>query len=160
MAKPKVFDLNKWEKVKTEPELDGYQGLVIIPPRLENGTQLPSIYYRRGEVKSPEIEDVSTIEWFKDVRISKLGHGVEYAKRVDWWFDNALKDEEYRQIINDTFNRNGFDVKISWEKAKNDLKRYTPSDRKTYIHRFVWNWMIRGMKNYLSYKERKGSYSK
>jgi hypothetical protein len=142
--KPKKIDLNKWELVYNIEDLDGYQGLIIIPKRLVDGRQLPDMYFRKDQIVSL-IENTTNIIWYKDCFISNKGTDFEYSKLVDWWFDSALKDEEYKTIINDTFNRNGFDVKISWEKAKNWLKTCVPSERKTHIHKFIWNWLSKGM---------------
>jgi len=154
--KPKVIDLNKYEIVNSEEELEGYTGIIITPLRMVDGTQPPKLHFRKGKPKVHEIDDVDSTVWFKDIHISNKGEDHEYAHRVDWWFDNALKDEDYRQIINETFNRNGYELKMAWEKARNWLKGQTPSARKTHLHKFVWNWLTKGMSMQLGRMERSG----
>jgi hypothetical protein len=64
---------------------------------------------------------------------------------VDWWYSEAMKNEEYRSIINTNFNRSGFDVKKEFELSHNWLKKLdAKSERKTHIHKFVWKWLNRG----------------
>lgn len=153
MSKPKVINLNDYEKVKSKDDLDGYIGLVIIPAKLENGIQLPSIFFRKGTLKHNEIKDVGSVEWFKDIRISKEGDDTEYASRVDWWYDHAISNDDYRKIINDSFNKHGFDVKKNFDMAINYLKKFNFSARKTYIHKYIWNWLTNSMHQYLKFKK-------
>jgi hypothetical protein len=145
MSKPIKINLNNWEVVENENAIEGYSGMIITPKKLVNGIQPADLYFRRGELKVPEIEDVTTAMWFKDCHISNKGSEIEYANRVDWWFDSAISDQQYKTIINDTFNRHGFDIKMSWEKAKVWLKQQNGSSRKTFIHKFIWNWLSKGM---------------
>jgi hypothetical protein len=156
MAITKI-DLNKWEMVGSENDLENYQSLIITPRKFIDGTQPPVLYFRRGAGLKQLIEDTTQVNWSKNCEISNKGTPEEYSERVDWWFDNAIENDEYKTIINDTFNRNGFDVKMSWEKAKMWLKRCVPSKRKTYIHKFVWNWMSGGMTMLLNRLERERS---
>jgi len=145
MNKPRKINLNNWEPAESEDDLKGYNGLIIIPRKTEGGIQLPSIYFRQERNAVPEIIDTDSAMWFRHCRISLLGEPEEYSKRIEWWYNNAMHDDEYKTILNDTFNRNGFDLKMSWEKSKNHLNMLNDSERKTYIHKFVWNWLSRGM---------------
>ena len=152
----KKIDLNKFELCNSEEDiLEGQSGLAITPLRLADGTQPRTLYFKKGVPKQVKIRDVENTVWYKDAHISSEGEDHEYAKRVDWWFDNAMKDQDYKDIINGTFDRNGFIVRESWEKARNWLKKKTPSARKTHIHRFVWNWMTDGMRMQLERLEKK-----
>ncbi len=148
------IDLNKWDVVGSKDDLEGYSGLTITPKKLVNGIQPDDIFFRRGKQQVPEIENVEEAVWYKDCLISKNGSLEDYIKRIDWWFESALNDEDYKEIINNTFNRNGFDIKMSWEKAKNWLISRNQSSRKTYIHKFVWNWLSKGMTMQLNRLER------
>lgn len=152
MSKPKKINLNQWERVKTADEMEGYQGLIIVPIALPDGTQLPNIYFRKGEFKHNEIDDVESVEWNKDIRISKEGSDDEYAERVNWWYSNALTNEEYRQLINTEFNKEGFDVKKQWNLSQNYLKKFNYSARKTYLHKYVYNWLRNEFHKYLRFK--------
>jgi hypothetical protein len=153
--KPKRLNLNKWTRVETEDATEGYDTLIITPQRYVDGTQPPELYFKRGEPLIPDITDTDNSVWYKDCHISKQGSELEYCKRVDWWFNNAENDEEYKEIINATFNHHSFNVKMSWDKAKIWLKRQLPDCRKTYIHKFVWNWMTKGIQMQLRREERK-----
>lgn len=155
--KPTKLNLNDFEQVTTVEELQDHVGLILTPKKLNNGTQLPNLYFRKP-IKVIEIEDVDQVEWFRDIRISKEGTLDDYAHRVKWWFENALKDDKYKTILNDTFNRNGFEIAKSWALAENYLYKLTPSQRKTYIAAFVWRWLSRGMSNHLRYSKEKRSY--
>jgi hypothetical protein len=142
--KPKKINLNDYERVQTIGELDGYSSIIIIPYMMDDGTQPAALFLRRGEKKN-EIYDVDDIVWDKDVVISKRGTVEEYAKRVDWWYSNAANDPEYRAMINENFSKNQYDVKMAWGKAIAWLKRQTPSARKTHLHKFMWEWLSKGL---------------
>lgn len=154
MSKPKKIDLNKWERVDNAEDLDGYQALIITPLKASNGIQLPDLMFRKGQQKHNEIEDVDSVEWNKEIRISKEGGDDVYAYRIDWWFNNASQDEQYRKFINDNFNKNGFDVKRSWNAAQNYLKKFNYSSRKTYLHKYVYNWLVTGMHRWNNFAKR------
>ena len=96
--KPKKIDLNQYELVDSEDDLEGYTGIILIPKRLRDGSQPPSLFFRK-ESGIIHIVDVDNAVWFKDCRISQAGSQMDYIKRIDWWFENALKDEEYKQIL-------------------------------------------------------------
>lgn len=144
------INLNEYEKVETREELEDHTGIVLILPNIPD----KELYYRKP-IKVVEFKDLSEVEWFKDMRISKEGTEAEYASRVDWWFDHAIEDSDYRTILNQTFNRNGYDIKGEWERARNWLKGQTPAARKTYLAKYVWNYMVKGMNSWL-YKKDKG----
>lgn len=143
MSKIKTIDLNKFIKVVNEEECDGFNSIRIIPSKLSDGTQLPPMYFRGNEMDLIyEITD--DLVWSKNSHISISGEQEEYNKRIEWWFTNARKNDMYRELIIDTFNRLGFDVLLSWEKCKNWLKTCPECDRKSHIHRFVFNWLKKG----------------
>lgn len=154
--KAQTIDLNKWEKVSSEEDITGYKGLVIIPIKMPDGTKPPNLFFRQGDPRSDDIIDTDSVIWTKKSSISNKGSQEEYNKRVDWWFSNAENDIEYKGIINDTFNKYGFNVKMSWEKAKAWLKNCIPSDRKTNIHKYVWNWLTKGFQWQLNRIEKNG----
>lgn len=114
-----------------------------------DGTQPPQLLYRRGLSKHNEVANVDEVEWTKDIRISKEGGDDEYSHRVDWWYSKALESDEYKKILNAAFNKNGFDLKKSWLMSQNYLKKFNYSARKTYIHKYVWNWLTNGMHQFL-----------
>lgn len=143
MSKIKTIDLNKYTKVLNEEECDGFNCIKIIPAKLKNGTQLPPIFFRGNEIELIYDIEKDTV-WSKKANISIRGGQEEYNKRVDWWFENARKDPTYRELVIDTFNRMGFDVLMSWEKCKNWLKTCADCDRKSHLHKFVFNWLKKG----------------
>jgi hypothetical protein len=153
MNKPKKINLNQWEKVDQLSDLDNYQSLIITPVKLIDGTQLPDLYFRKGIKKYNEVEDISLIEWFKDIRISKEGTDEEYSQRVDWWYNKALENDSYRELINSSFNKHNFDVKKAWNMSQNYLKKFNYSARKTYLHKYVWNWLSSEMHKWLKFKK-------
>jgi hypothetical protein len=121
---------------------------------LSDGTQPPVLFFRRGEKEPEHVIDTSTTEWNKDVIINKFGTIEEYSQRVDWWFDEAIKNEEYRTIINEQFRKHNYDVRMAWEKAKVWLKKQTSSSRKTHIHKFLWSWFNKGLAMQLNRNQR------
>jgi hypothetical protein len=160
--KPRKIDLNRWVRVNSIEDTDGYQCMIIVPQRLIDGTQPPDLFFRKGEPSVPKIEDINSSVWYKDCQISNNGSNIDYNKRVDWWFESAENDEEYKEIINNTFNVKdehnpayGFNVRNSWEKAKGWLKRIPlQSARKTYLHKFIWNWLTGDINKYMRKQER------
>lgn len=142
MSKPKKIDLNKYTNVKSEDELYGYHSVIIIPAKLSDGTQLPPLYFRGGE--EDLIIDVTDAEWTKDCKLCTTGSQEEYNKRINWWFEQAMLNPDYRSFVNETFHRLGFNVKESWEKGRAWLMSQVGSKRKGYIHKFIWNWMKQG----------------
>ena len=146
MPKPRKIDLNNYVVVKSVDDLYNQQGLIIIPKRLDNGLQLPETYWRL--IDSPEyfmIEHVDDAIWYQDIRISIAGSDDDYIKRVQWWVDNAFLDEEYMHKVNATFCKYNYDIKLATQKAiENKFKRFRPEQRKSYLHKFFWNWWIDG----------------
>ena len=129
--------------VKTEEETDDFSGLIIIPKKSSDNTQLPPIYFKRIP-KYVELRDVDDIAWNKEVRINSSGTEEEYGHRVDWWFEHAISDVNFKKMINENFDKNGFNVKMSWEKAKTYLKTVPNEKRKTYLYKFINNWLLKG----------------
>jgi len=143
MPKPKRIDLNDYEAVSSLEDLEGYTSLVIIPFKQEDGTQPPNICLRKRLSPFVEIKNVENAQWFQDCRINKKGSKSQYAERVNWWFKNAMLDEEYKDLLNDAFSDKGFNLPEAFERAKLWLKGRTVAQRKTYIHKFVWNWLTK-----------------
>lgn len=145
------INLNDFEQVKTREELEGHTS-IIITPKKHGDKQLDDIYFRKP-ITVIEIDDVDNAVWYKDVRISREGTIEEYTKRVEWWYDNAIKDADYRAILNATYNKHGFDIKSAWEKSKYFLYGLTPAGRKTYLAQYVNKWMSKGIARHLQRKE-------
>lgn len=142
MSRPKTIDLNKYTNVKSKDDLTGYHSVIIIPAKLSDGTQLPPLYFRGGE--EDLIINTEDAVWSKNVKISTVGSQEDYNKRVNWWFDQAYANPDYRSFVNETFHRLGFNVKESWEKGRVWLMTQVGEKRKGYIHKFIWNWMKQG----------------
>lgn len=151
MSKTVKIDLNDYELVQSQEDIEGHTGLIIIPVKTSE-TDVPTPRYFRKPITVIEIEDVNSAVWYKDIRISKKGTDAEYAERVNWWYDNAIRDKEYTSILNQSYNRNDFPIKKEWEGSRMYLLRQMPSTRKTYIHQFVNKWMNRGMMMHLNRK--------
>lgn len=143
MSKPKKIDLNKYTRVLSEEDLTGYHSIIIVPAKTSDGTQLPSLYFR-GNQEQNIISDITGVVWDKEARISILGTQEEYNDRVNWWFNEADKNSNYRDFVNQTYSRMGFHVRDSWEKGRIWLLSQEGNDRKSYIHKFIWNWMQKG----------------
>jgi hypothetical protein len=146
--KPTKIDLNQYEKVSSIEELEGYQAVILTPYRVKevvNGREVeivpPSIYLRKGKKKPELLKDPTDVTWNKDIRIDPHVSEDEYIRLINWWFSEALKDEEYKKFINGTFFKNGFDPKITWERAETYLKTCNESERKEHIHKFILNKM-------------------
>ncbi|OQB09045.1 MAG: hypothetical protein BWY21_00950 [Parcubacteria group bacterium ADurb.Bin216] len=137
--KPRVIDFNEFEVCKKVEELEGYQSFIIKPFMLPDGTQPPAILLRKGNKKEDLVSDTTNVVWNRDVCIEKNVDEVTYCKLVDWWFKSAQADPEYKNFINSTFCKNGFDPKITWERAQIWLKTCIPSKRKTHINKFIQN---------------------
>jgi hypothetical protein len=161
MPSPKVINLNDYEKVDTKDELEGYQSIIIIPWMSDDGIQPPAIFVRKGEFKGDYIVDTTDVVWHKEAYISKEGSNEDYAKRVDWWFSEAAKNQEYCALINSTFNKNQFDVKMSVEKARAWVKTHLiPAARKTHMHKYLWNWLVKGMQINLNRIDKQRNYNR
>jgi len=145
MSKPIKINLNEYERVPTIDDLEGYQSVILTPMMLKDGTQPPTLFFRKGKKKDPLVSDVTGLVWNKDICINNKVSEDQYIKLVDWWFGEAIKDVEYKKLINDTFFKNGFDPKITWDSAQAWLKTCTPSERKTHLHKFI---MTKMRKNY------------
>lgn len=144
MSKPKKIDLNDYEQVVNKDDMNGYSGLIIVPKKSTEGIQLPEIYFRRKSTVDL-IENIEEAIWHQNVRIAITGTDADYHRRVDWWVENALNDEDWRGIINQTFNQKEFNVKASMEKAIHYLKTIRiASKRKSFLHKFFWNWFLTG----------------
>lgn len=157
MAKITKINLNDFEQVHSEEELEGHTAIILTMKTPEGSPKLPDLYYRKP-IKFIEFKNLDGVEWFKDIRISKEGTQEEYSARVKWWFEKAREDKEFREIVNNTFRSNGFDVVASWNSAMNYLLMLDKSKRKTYIKQFVWNWLTKGYHAYSNRKERAKSW--
>jgi len=148
MPKPKKIDLNQYEVVSSEDDLIGHSGLILIPKKNKDGSQPQTFYFRKpsGVV---HIEDVDNSVWTKDCRISTAGSQMDYIKRVEWWFENALKDPEYREILismyKNAVDNYGFNMKYRIEQTKGWLQSLEGSARKTYINKALMSSMNRGV---------------
>ena len=151
MPKPKKIDLNDYMRVGSEEDLADHIGLIITPARLNDGTQLPDWYFRKP-IKQADaiIEDTTNAVWHKDCLISTKGSDVEYQRRCSWWLENALKDSEYRNIINNMCSTAilewGFDVAASIDKFKRDklFREGARNMRLRKLHQPLLTWLSRG----------------
>lgn len=141
MSKPVKINLNDYEHVPTIDDLEGYQSVILTPIMLKDGTQPPTLFFRKGKKKDPLVSDVTGLVWSKDICIDNKVSEDQYVKLVDWWFGEAIKNEEYKKLINGMFFKNGFDPKITWESCLTYLKTCNPSKRKTHLHKFILNKM-------------------
>jgi len=143
MSRVKRLNLNDYELVDTPKDFEGYNGcVIIIPKRLKDGSQPPEMYWRKtGQYL---ISDIDNETWTKNCKISTSGSHEEYARKVDWWVDNAFNDPEYKEIINNTFGKYNFNIRMSLDKSIAWLKGRTPSQRKSHLHKFFWNWLLKG----------------
>lgn len=135
------YDLNDYEIVGSKEDLTGFKGLIIVPRRLEDGTQPPELFFRKP-LNVVYLKDIDNIKWHKNIQISKQGSDKEYGQLVDWWFEQARNDVDYKEMIKDNYHRFGFNVPESTEKAIIHLKT---KDRKTAIHKFFIKWLTKGL---------------
>lgn len=157
MGKLKKIDLNEFELIRSEDELGESNGYRIFPVKYADGTQPPPMLWKRKENNYVTIEDVDNVVWIKELRVSTKGSDTEYAKRVDWWIENALADDEWKTNINNTYNKHGFRIKESMDKAVAWLKTRTPSARKSHLHKFFQNWFLRGLHKAMYSNQNRGN---
>jgi hypothetical protein len=149
--KPKRINLNDYEQVKTEKDLEGYSAIIITPLKFADGMQAPDILFRR-KAKYKAISDTEGVIWDQNTVITTATTPLKYASLVDWWVESALADEEWKFKINNTFGKNGFDVKMSMDKAIKWLKTCKPSMRKSHLNKFFNIWFNKGFDRYLNAK--------
>jgi len=150
MPVTKSINMNDYEVVASKKDLEGYQSLIIIPYMMDDGSQPDALFLRKGE-KQILVADLDEDEFTKDTAITKVGEDTEYAVRVDRWFELAMKNEEFRSLVNTHFDKNNFDIRRSLEAAKVWLKKQSLSTRKTHLWKFLWkNWLPIGMQRHLN----------
>jgi len=150
MPKPKRINLNNYQKVNKEEELEGFSSLIITPFKQPDGTQPPIVFLRRPAKGGALAVDIETDDWSRKAVISTVGSEAEYNKRVAWWIDNALKDPEYKQMVNDAFANNGFNLKGEFEKIKGWLLMCNESQRKSHVDKFVKKWLNKNYAQHLN----------
>lgn len=151
--RPRKINLNDYELVASKEELKGFAGIIITPSRTPDGYQPMDLYYRKDFEGPRCLKDVDGMEWFEDAHISKSGTDIDYAKRVEWWFNGARSNPEFKEKVNHTFNKYEYDVITEWERACAWLKGRAFSGRKTNIKKFVWSWLSKGFASHCSRKK-------
>jgi hypothetical protein len=157
MGKLTKIDLNDFDLIKSKDDLGESNGYLIFPVKYPDGTQPPPMIWARKGNTFITITDIDNAVWFKDCRISITGSDAEYAKRVDWWISSALADDEWKEIVNNTYNKHGFRVSDSLNKAIMWLKTRMPSARKSYLNKFLNNWFTKGVHMAIQSKNRGAS---
>lgn len=135
--KKHVLNLNNYT-IADENEWD----LQIIPKR-ESNTPVLKLYFKRTNFDDGVV-DTEGVKWKKTIKISRRGTDEEYQARVDWWFDNAANDEEYKKELESSFVDilgNALIPTVKLTKAW--LIRCPSYKRKNYINRFVYGWLSR-----------------
>ena len=158
MSKPKRINLNDYERVEKESDLEGYQSVILTPLKVKVGDewmQPQDLYFRKPESERKFVETPVGAVWYKDVPICTKGSKYDYTKLVHWWYDNALKDPEFKAIINDTYAKNGFRVNVEVEKMKTWLVRQPQSSRKSHLYMFTNKWLNRNYNKHLDYMKKR-----
>jgi len=136
MSRNIIIDLNKYEKVAELPEFDGLKLILQTPDGQE---PIPPLFFIKKN-KQNLIKDPEGVVWNPNIKIDMYGNPEQYAKLVDWWFDNMLEDEETKTIFND-MSRNatekGFNLKAKVEDLRAWLKKCQKSKRKSTIKMFL-----------------------
>lgn len=145
--KNKEFDLNEYELIN---EKDDYN-CVSIKPQTINGIQPPTLIYRL--LNAPTyIKDPEGVEWHKDVQLDTYAEKKQWEKLIRWWYDNALSNDEYKQIMNDTYRNaldQDFDMKSVVLRLKQAQLDCIRSKRYPYQHRYLQNNITTKVKQYL-----------
>lgn len=150
MSKQKI-NLNDWEEV-TGDIPDDYNILCITPQKIGK-MQPDDLVYMSPPPDSNFVKDTKDAVWTDKAIISKVGTDVEYAERVDWWLNNARKDEEFSAFIRGTYGKNGFDVLSEWETMRVWLKGRNKAARKTHLKKFIIGWLNRNYAKHMSRKK-------
>lgn len=159
MSKPIKIDLNSYEIVSSVEELEGFSGLIITPLKFANGMQPPLLYFRKKESNQVAIANPEGVTWHKNIVIATKGSALEYLALVNWYYENLLKDNECRTVINDTFAKSNFDIKRSIEDMKRWLLKQLPSSRKSHLYKFSTNWLNRAYNKHLNYLSSKKGWN-
>lgn len=158
MSKPKRINLNDFERVEKETDLEGYQAVILTPLKVKIGDewmQPEDLYFRKPVRGERPVENISNAVWHKDVVISTLGSDYDYGRRVKWYFDNALEDVEFKGMINDTFDKNGFNIRQHLEWMQPWLKKQTLSCRKSHLKKFIWDHLTKDYNKHISYLQKR-----
>jgi len=152
--KPKYIDLNKYNVCKKE-EAD----LIIRSKNPDDSSPL-FLFFKKIEVEQDQVVDVSGVEWKKNSYISIDGSFEEYGERVDWYYDNIDKEfiEELQTIIKAAIDT-GFDLDLSLNKSRRELKIRRPEQRKSNMYRYVIDWVINGCSWWLRKKQTEEMYT-
>jgi len=147
--KPKKIFMENYDPCSKEKS-----NLIIVP----NG-EAPTLYLKRKPLPNTVSELTGDTIWASDILVSVSATQDDYNKLVDWWFDNI--SETYIDMILDIADnaiKEGFDTKMSVEKARNKLKVAKPEHRKSNLGKFLSNWVSTGCARYVNKKLNGGIY--
>lgn len=146
-------------KIKGRPEGDTSKPYLSITPAKVNGIQLPDIewFIPEDQRKPPKFkvnfQNLNEAKWFPKICIDSMIPVLEYKAVIEWWFDEARKNEEYSKSIQETFKwfKPGIlDTQTNlckgWllKKAHSINSRTNkPNARKKDIDSFLINWLTK-----------------
>ena len=131
------------EMVKLRKE--GYHDFKIF------GEKDEVILHRRSKTVDGYVRSTDAV-WHKDIEIFPYEKDqLAWAAMVNWWFENAIKDEEYMALINDMYGK-FIDVGATMRKAQVHQAALRPKRagkagaRRGDLHR----WLINSKGSYFS----------
>jgi len=134
--------------------------LKIVPLAAEDGSQGPPLFFigKRSKRFMVTPENMDDALWNKNVFLDDKLSPRDYMTVVDWWFDKAQEDEEYKEIIGATFKHLN-DLSVQINKAHRWLLTtgaHTVSGsgkfnkRKKNIGKFLDHWLNKALDNQMS----------
>lgn len=147
------FNCNNYIQVPKGSDYDAKLTLF----ELGDGTTPPVLYLRSKKKKlAVKIEDVKVkkVEWNPTIFIDPKCPADEYIELVDWWFENASKDDGYKKELKRKFKKlNDLESHLaSCEYWLKSTSAYTVTstgaweNRKTNINATIGWWLRKNLR--------------
>ena len=86
----------------------------------------------KKKYKKEIVLDLKDAVWKKSILISKAGTDSEYLERVEWWYENAKKDEDWKATMRKVYTN------VSYTRAFAGMKMWllkTTANRKSDLNK-------------------------
>ena len=146
---PRILNLNNYVATTNPHEAS----LKIVMQELPDGSIPAPLYFigKRSKRYAVNIDTLESAKWNPRIMIDIDGTPAEYKEIVDWWFNNAQDDSDYKQTLAESFESLKDPVKHiknahHWLKTEaayfvNGVGKYTK--RKKEIGKYLENWLRR-----------------
>jgi len=141
---PKSINFNDYERVK-----EGEHTLKITLFKLGDGSTPPILYLKSKKAKpDTTIEDVRLGKkaWCSTVHIDGKCQPSDYIALVNWWFDSAHNDKEFREFVLLNFG-DLKDLNVQIDKCQNWLKTDAATSTDTMGS---WNKRVKDIKAFMT----------